>query len=643
MNTILSYIFRIGVLGTIVWFAYYVARSLVAYRVKREEDLDYKQISSTLIEAAVKAYGRSTNSIVHLYGQLRYFTPNHSRTYDHARPLVGYVSLPRQNVMITDALCTPEHTKKVILDFAMFTQAQDKDCLLFPIDQITARQAAEIGFGVIQVGKEPVFHLKEYSPDKHDPKILSAIRQTIKKGIILETLDQKSADASRIQKELQEILSEWFLSRRSEKMQLISEVSPFKYFHEKRFFIAKSATRIEAFLSCSPVFARNGYFIHDLIRRPTAMNGISEALTIKALDTFKIEGRDFVSLGVASLAGLGEPGVNKNYPIINKILNRTFNNHEAFMKFKSLYHFKKKFNPTAEEPSYLAFYPPTFKLRHALTIAGMFSGRGLLGDIIFKWKRWKEGTQLPQPLLNFLSPKIAILARPVPFTFSEFAKRLSFTFLMFGLNIFTYMNRASGLGKVSPEALEQYGFSYRNFMEYKWFILVTSNFLHFNFQHLIGNMVLLLIFCGTLEFIGGTTIAALAYLISMNADVPMGVFLLPLIKMFNHDLWLKLYTYLDVGASLGVLGTVGCLLQFLKNKRKLLFGVAVITVALTIIENNYFGVDHTFAVVIGYFVGHLYISLGCSKKSFQKLLVFYDSPYLGTSSIPFRQKPRAVD
>jgi membrane associated rhomboid family serine protease len=627
-------------LGAIVWAVFYVAQFMLAIRNMREQKLDYKPISNIIVESAVKAFGRNTNSVVHLYGKLFYFEPQVQSKFSGPPPLVGYASLPRQNVMITDPLCAPNDEKEVLLEFTNFTQNQQKDCLLFPIDGVTARQAAELGYGILQIGKEPIFSLKDYSSENHDPKILSSIRQALKKGITVENLSRDQISFPQIQEELQEILDEWFLSRRSEKMQLISEVSPFKYAHEKRYFVARSPSHIEAFLACSPVYGKKGFFIHDLIRRPTSINGVSEALIVKALETFKSEGFEFASLGVASLAGLGEPGVNNNYPLLNKVLNHVFNNHEAFMRFKSLYHFKKKFGPTSEEPAFLAFYPPQFKPSYAIAIGGMFSGRGLVGDIFFKWKRWKEGNQLPQPLLNLLSPKVATLSRPVPFTFPEFVSRLRFTFLIFGLNIYTYLNTTSWFGQVSPDTIEKYGFNYKDFIAHKWFILITANFVHFNYFHLLSNMFLLMIFCGALEFIGGTTIAALAFLLSMNANVPTGMLLLPVLKILNLSIWQHAITYLDVGASLGIMGALGALIQFLKNKKHLLIFTCLVTVLLAVVQKNYVGLDHTFAVLLGYMVGHFYLNRKSSKTAFQKLIVSFDSSTLHNSPILFRSRER---
>ena len=624
-----------GLLGTILFF-YWIARNSLSITEKQEDDLDHGTVDPSLLEKSVKAFGRNTSSIVHFYGRLSYFNPFSKNPEKDSRSLVGYISGAQNNIMITDPLCAKQDAKEAIIEFTKFTQARRKTSLLFPIDTITARQAAEIGYGILQVGKEPVFDLKTYSTDNLDKKILSSVKQVYNKGITIEALTYEEMIKNGYEGELNEVLDEWLLSRHSERMELLLEVSPFKYSQEKRYFVARSKDRIEAFLSCSPIFARKGFFIHDLIRRPTSINGITEALNIAALTKFKAEGYEFASLGTAPLAGLDEPGTNSNYKILNKILVSVFKSHKTFMRFKSLYKFKKKFKPSSEESTFLAFYPPDLKVRDAMTIIGLFSGQGPIGDLIFKVKRWLEGEQLPHPLLALLSPDVATFARPVPFTFYEFLTRLRFTFLIFAMNVYTYTATTDIFGELSPKTVSSFGFNFQVFFAHKWLVLFTSNFLHFSYLHLFANMIMLFIFCGSLEFIAGSKVAAVAFLVSMNANVPMALIFLPLIKSLNYTVWQHIYSYTDVGASLGIMGCLGALIQFIKSKRKVLFLICLVTILICLYNRELFGIDHTFAVLIGYFSGFLYLHQRYRIQGFRRFFASPDRPNQNNSPIPFR-------
>ncbi len=628
-----------GLISSIVFF-YWIARNSISIAEKQEDDLDHGLVDKNLLEQSVKAFGRNTSSIVHFYGELSYFTPFSEEEAKDPRSLIGYISGSKNNIMITDPLCDQKDAKASIVAFTKFTQARGKTSLLFPIDMVTARQAAEIGYGILQVGKEPVFDLKSYSIDTIERKVQSAIRQVYNKGIIIEHLTFKEIQERGYEIELGLVLDEWLLSRRSEKMELLLEVSPFKYAEEKKYFIARSQNQIEAFLSCSPIFPRKGFFIHDLIRRPTAMNGIAEALNTAALNQFKSDGYEFASLGTAPLAGLDQKGANSNYKILNKILVHIFNSHKMFMQFKSLYSFKKKFKPTAEEPTYLAFYPPSLKMRDALTVIGLFSSQGPVGNIVFKIKRWLDGEQLPRPLISLVSPDVATLARPVPFSFYEFISRLKFTFLMFAMNVYTYATTTDMFGEINRQTVHDYAFSYGDFFAHKWFVLFTSNFLHFSYAHLLINMTMLFFFCGTLEFIGGSKVAFASFVISMNANIPSAMVILPILKMINVSAWQHVFSYTDVGASLGIMGCFGALIQFFKNKRQVLVLACLISMGFCVVNKEWFGIDHTFAILTGYFTGYLYLHRRYQLRGFQRFFASPAHPGQQNSPIPFRKISR---
>jgi membrane associated rhomboid family serine protease len=627
MEIYFSHIFRLVLLYVIVWLAYRLARFVTSFRNKREEDLRYRPVPQEVITKAVTAYGRNTITVVHLYRKLRYFLLPKANSVidilkhnqDKPQGAIGYISYPSQNILIAEPLCSDHAIENSIREFVRFTQLHEKDCLLFPISRPVALVAEKMGFGLVQVGQEPVFDLRIYDSQKIEGKVQSAIHQTQKKGIVIEAFYGTEIENPKLLPELKEILQEWLHSRRSKEMQLLNEVSPFDANQDKKYFIARSQDRIEAFLACSPIYKRRGYFIHDLIRRPTAMNGISEALIVAALENMQQEGYHFASLGVAPLSGLDSAGVNEKYTALNWLLKRVYSKHQMFMRFKPLYHFKKKFAPTSVEPAYVAFYPPKLKLTHIFALINLFSPGGFLNELIYKFNQWREGSQLPHPFMNILSPNIASLPRAFPFSFREFVSRIPFTLLIFGLNIYTYYNSISWLGEVSPEVLKSYGFSYNDFFSHKWFILVTANFVHFDFLHLFGNMCLLIFACGVLEFVAGTTLAALSFLISMNADISSGIFLIPLLKVFSPSALTELMGYVDVGASLGVLGAVGSLIQFLKHKRKILLVTCVITVIISGLQKNFFGLDHTFAALMGYGIAGVYLNQRRRLKAFRKL------------------------
>jgi membrane associated rhomboid family serine protease len=617
MNQVLNLAFEIVILLLLLGILYFLA-SLVIITLNRHEEneLDERPTSLSEVEAAVKMYGKNANSIYHLYGTIRHFRPKLQKIFSEVPPVVAYVSLVDCNIMVMDPLCDPRDTKEILLDFARNSVENSKKCLLFPITEQTAQFAKELGFGVLQVGKEPGFDLRQYSPENHSSKIMSPVKRLLKQGWSVDVVSGNELESYNLKSQLYKITEEWLALRQSESLGFISEVLPFNCCQEKIYFVARLGNQVDAFLACSPIPGRRGWYFHDLVRRSAAASGLSETLTITALSKLKERGADFASLGIVPLAGLDALGVNSSYPWTNRFLNFVFRNYQSFVKFKDLYHFKKKFDPSIEQPVLVAFYPPKLSLRYFTAVSELFSPKGILGEFWHKAKLWSEGNLLPRPLLNLLSPEVVTLARPVPFTFYEFLNRMKFTLLLFFLNIYTYLNTTSYGRPITFEQIYKYGFSFESFLDHKWFVLVTSNFLHFNFLHLFGNMTMLLIFGGVLEFISGTFLVTVIFLLCMNANVPTGFIILPLLKHINVALWHTTMTYLDVGASLGIVGILGALLQFLRHKRLLLTALVIITMTIAAIQKQSFGLDHTVALIMGYILSHFYLHFRSQRTFF---------------------------
>ena len=184
------------------------------------------------------------------------------------------------------------------------------------------------------------------------------------------------------------------------------------------------------------------------------------------------------------------------------------------------------------------------------------------------------------------------------------AYRLKFTLCMFFVNVYTYVFTNDFHGKISKEVLQGLGFSYQNFMQHKWFILITSNFIHFHLLHLAANMLMLLAFSGSLELLAGTGMAASVYLVSMNSNVPNGLFLLPGLRVFFPDIWKETVQFLDVGASLGIIGSLGGLARLLKPWARwpILATTVTISVGAAVVQHELIGVDHAFSALLGYIV-----------------------------------------
>jgi phosphatidylglycerol lysyltransferase len=105
-----------------------------------------------------------------------------------------------------------------------------------------------------------------------------------------------------------------------------------------------------------PIYARDGWFLEDLVRTPTAPNGTAEALIDTAMRAIAAEGSRYATLGLSPLKGTGvsRHGQPRWAAAIFGLSRRTL---EPLYSFEGLAAFKSKFRPDGWEEVYLTGIP----------------------------------------------------------------------------------------------------------------------------------------------------------------------------------------------------------------------------------------------------------------------------------------------
>lgn len=169
-------------------------------------------------------------------------------------------------------------------------------------------------------------------------------------------------------------------------MQFLFQLRPLELKEHKKFFLAVNEDgKLLAFLICSPIFARNGWYLEDLVRDKCAPNGTSELLMTTALEQLSSEGFDIATLAIAPLAGL--PDDDKNHPWLNHLLRLSYTHLSFIYHFQTLEFFKSKFKPTCWEQNYLYFYPAGVNVTIVKHLLEAFLGTSIFS--IFKHKAKK--------------------------------------------------------------------------------------------------------------------------------------------------------------------------------------------------------------------------------------------------------------
>src|SRR5207249_1481024 len=125
--------------------------------------------------------------------------------------------------------------------------------------------------------------------------------------------------------------------------------------------------KIVALLAAVPVPARQSWYFVDLLRLSTSPPGSTELLVLEAIRLLKDSGAQEATLGFSPLSNmhLAPQGENERlYRCLRFLSERV----SFFYRFKPLFKFKSKFQPTHYEPMYLIFSPPKIGLKEILSL-----------------------------------------------------------------------------------------------------------------------------------------------------------------------------------------------------------------------------------------------------------------------------------
>jgi lysylphosphatidylglycerol synthetase-like protein (DUF2156 family) len=217
----------------------------------------------------------------------------------------------------------------------------------------TAELAAGHGYGVIKIGENASFDLTRWERPrgKAGKTLRGKLNRARREG--LETAELPATEAT---DELQEVHASWATPRADELPSSILEPMPLLHPEAKRIFVARGGGRMVAFLTCAPVYARDGWLLEDLIRSPDAPPGATEALVMEALCRLSEEGASYATLGLAPMRSPAQQ-LDWRFRILSPFLRWGFRRFDRRYGFDATAAFQSKFGPTHWESSYVAFRP----------------------------------------------------------------------------------------------------------------------------------------------------------------------------------------------------------------------------------------------------------------------------------------------
>ncbi|MBS1791144.1 MAG: DUF2156 domain-containing protein [Acidobacteria bacterium] len=377
------------VIGSAIGFSLELLRqadwvSLPVQRVPFPSAFSIETISATEVNwrlvQTLKQHGYEHQSFLSLYGGMEVWW------LEESDAAVVFRRVGQVLIVVAAPLAARENWLAVTQSFLAYCRLEKLDCLMLPVGEEFAAVARQCGMRLLCVGESGYFKLPEWKPaGDRAKKIRAGVNQARKAGITVETYDPESACQPQTGAEIESLCRLWLSTREIDALGWLLELNPFKLSEHKRYFLAREANgQLCGFLACSPIYARQGWYLEDLIRHPHADRGVSELLVVEALKHLSAEGAQLATLATSPLAGV-EP--EDDFKMIARVLKLIYRHADMFYHFRSLHRFKSKFAPSFVEKEYVAIYPPQFKLRPILALVKAFEPGGLTGLVASKFRK----------------------------------------------------------------------------------------------------------------------------------------------------------------------------------------------------------------------------------------------------------------
>lgn len=168
-------------------------------------------------------------------------------------------------------------------------------------------------------------------------------------------------------------LDEWLSDRRLPPLHFLVEPETLDRLEDRRLFVAEREGAVVGFLLASPIPARQGWLVEQIIRGHSAPNGTAELLLDAAMRAVAADGARYVTLGLSPLSRQSRFDSQRMPRWLRLVLRWVRAHGRRFYNFEGLDRFKSKFAPDAWEEIVALADTPHFSPRALWAIAAAFA------------------------------------------------------------------------------------------------------------------------------------------------------------------------------------------------------------------------------------------------------------------------------
>ena len=247
-------------------------------------------------------------------------------------------------VTLTDPIGPKANRDEVIEAFERFCVEQDWMTVFYEVGAETLNLYHERGFSTFKVAEDARIRLSEFSLQGGKfQNLRTAINKAKKTGISFQWYDGTAINL-KLEAQMQAISHEWLQAKNG--MEMTFDMGSFSIARIRNWgatLAIHSSGRVEAFSTWMPYRQGRGRCL-DLMRcRAEARGTMMDFLIVSSIEYFRSRGMEEVSLGNAPLANI-EKDTNR-LMTEEKAIRYLFENFKRLYGYKSLFDFKKKYQP----------------------------------------------------------------------------------------------------------------------------------------------------------------------------------------------------------------------------------------------------------------------------------------------------------
>lgn len=287
--------------------------------------------------------------------------------------VVGFVRRHGVRVVAGAPVCAESRLEEVSEEFAHgAAKAGAAVCYFCSESRLEAVCRGAGGHAFVLLGAQPIWQLSRWHEvTGAHPSLRAQLNRARNKRVEVGEWSPRAAGSH---PGLQRCLAEWLASRGLPPLHFLIEPVPLDRLEDRRIFVATRSAEILGFLVASPVPARQGWLIEQLVRGRAAPNGTSDILVDTAMRALGRGGSQYATLGLAPLSRRASASGAGNPVWLEACLRLARAHGRRFYNFRGLEAFKAKFHPARWDPIFAIARAPSFSSKLLYAVAAAFTG-----------------------------------------------------------------------------------------------------------------------------------------------------------------------------------------------------------------------------------------------------------------------------